>query len=245
MVNNDSAAHTKAVYTDHAFDLAVARRCSAATRRSRPRSWCRAAFRPACRSPTRAATDNARDDASSPRRRYRDGRQRAHRLYKRFQKRSRPDLPLINVAEMELHHRRAGQRPQRRQQSALGGRRTGRTRGSRRTRPGGGDDGASSALIVLRLLGVGGDAASSSRRRLFSCSEARPATRRTPISPESGGDAGFVAALAPAPGAHRIARCAAFGAIYVGSAQGDLGTSVVFGRPVVAVIPNGCRRRCC
>ena len=32
------------------------RRCSAATRRSRPPSWCRAASRTACRSPTRAAT---------------------------------------------------------------------------------------------------------------------------------------------------------------------------------------------
>ena len=39
------------------------RRCFAATRRSRPRSWSKAACRPACPSPTRAATANAELDA--------------------------------------------------------------------------------------------------------------------------------------------------------------------------------------
>ena len=56
IVSNDTPAHLKAVYTDHAFDITVGRRSIAATRPSRRPSCSRAVCRPACRSPTSTAT---------------------------------------------------------------------------------------------------------------------------------------------------------------------------------------------
>ena len=98
LVNNDSAAHQKAVYTEHDFDWRWRRRCSAAIRRSRPPSSCAAGRRTACRSRTRAAMSTPARRAD--RQGQRDGGHRgAHRLFKEFQRLVAADLPLINVAE--------------------------------------------------------------------------------------------------------------------------------------------------
>ena len=98
----------------------LARRCSAAIRRSRRPFWCRAAFRTACRSPTRAATRTTNSTASSPRRR--DARPRcAHRALPRFPEEGRGGSAADQRRRMGLHHRGAQFGEERFQQSALGG----------------------------------------------------------------------------------------------------------------------------
>ena len=56
LVNNDAAAHQKAVYTDHAFDLAVAPPVFRGDPAISTTILVQSGFRTACRSPTRAAT---------------------------------------------------------------------------------------------------------------------------------------------------------------------------------------------
>ena len=120
LVNDDSAAHQKAVYTDHAFDLAVAPPVFRATRRFRPRSWSRAASPDGVPFSNQGGYANAELDALIAKAAGTIDAEARIELYSEFQKKVVEDLPLINVAEWGFITVARDIGEERRQQSALG-----------------------------------------------------------------------------------------------------------------------------
>ena len=244
IVNNDAAAHQKAVYTDHAFDLAVAPPVFRGDPAISTTILVKSGMPDGVPFSNQGGYDNAELDALIAKADETLDAAARTELFKRVPEAGRRGPAADQRRRMGLHHRRARQREERLQQSALGGLQLGGYRHWNRDRS---QRDAIPEVQVQRETctssapapaGQQHPGAADRRRRHLppARSRARRCRRRLSRCRSAAATPALIAVAARELGARPVAAGAARRLSRGRSLHLDLGWSVAFARPILDVI---------